>query len=119
MSAYLNLDNGAGAIRGLYLQNNEYARATFKRIFDAIPELTEGALTIENTFSTDHETFNYYSIPSFQFIQDEISYNTATHHTNLDTYEYVPEEDTKKNAVIVAWTIYSIAEMNVKMPRKK
>jgi Zn-dependent M28 family amino/carboxypeptidase len=93
VSAYLNLDNGAGAIRGIYLQNNEFARPIFDKVFEPISNLTTGAITIENTLSTDHETFNFYNIPSFQFIQDELAYNTSTHHTNLDLLEYVYEDD--------------------------
>lgn len=119
VSAYLNLDNGAGAIRGIYLQNNEFARPVFDKVFEPISNLTTGAITIENNVSTDHETFNFYNIPSFQFIQDELAYNTSTHHTNLDLLEYVPEEDIKKNAVILAWTIYSLDKMKEKIPRKK
>ncbi|MFN0729408.1 M28 family peptidase [Polaribacter gochangensis] len=119
VSAYLNLDNGAGAIRGIYLQNNEMARPVFEKVFAPIANITSGAITIENTLSTDHETFDHYNIPSFQFIQDELAYNTTTHHTNLDFLEYVFEEDIMKNAVILAWTIYSLDNMNAKVPRKK
>ncbi len=118
ITAYLNLDNGAGAIRGIYLQKDELARPVFEKIFDGIPNLTDGAITIENTLSTDHETFDHYNIPAFQFIQDELSYETVNHHSNLDVIEYVPENDIEKNAVILAWTIYSLAEMNEKVPRK-
>ena len=118
VSAYLNLDNGAGAIRGVYLQSNEMARPVFKNIFDQISSLTEGTITIENTFSTDHETFNHYNIPSFQFIQDGLTYDNVNHHTQLDVLEYVPEEDIMKNAVILAYTIYMISECEDKLPRK-
>jgi carboxypeptidase Q len=118
ISAYLNLDNGAGLIRGVYLQNNELARPIFKKIFSPISNITSGAITIENTISTDHETFDHYNIPSFQFIQDELAYNSATHHTNLDFLEYVHENDIMKNAVILAWTIYSLDNMKGKIPRK-
>jgi hypothetical protein len=75
-------------------------------------------LTIENTTSTDHETFDYYNIPSFQFIQDPLSYETVNHHTHLDFPEYVPEEDMMRNAMILAWTIYNLADMEAKLPRK-
>ena len=119
VSAYLNLDNGAGAIRGIYLQNNELARPVFKKIFESLQNLNTSAVTIENTRSTDHETFNHYNIPSFQFIQDELAYNTATHHTNLDLLEYVKENDIMKNAVILAWTLYSLDTMKGKVPRKQ
>jgi len=118
ISAYLNLDNGAGAIRGIFLQNNEMARPVFKKIFKPISNLTTGAITIENTLSTDHETFDHYNIPSFQFIQDELAYHTATHHSNLDLLEYVYEENSMKNAVILAWTIYALDTMPEKIPRK-
>jgi carboxypeptidase Q len=119
VSAYLNLDFGAGAIRGIYLQNNEFARPIFEKAFEPISNLTTGAITIENALQTDHETFNFYNIPSFQFIQDQLAYNTTTHHTNLDLLEYVHEDDIKKNAVILAWTIYSLDKMKEKVPRKK
>lgn len=118
VSAYLNLDNGAGAIRGVYLQNNEFARPVFEKIFNTLPGSDDWTLTIENTLSTDHETFDHYNIPAFQFIQEPLTYNNVTHHTQLDVLEYVPEEDVMKNAVILAWTIYSISEMDGKMPRK-
>ncbi|MEP1094757.1 MAG: M28 family peptidase [Cyclobacteriaceae bacterium] len=118
VSAYLNLDNGAGAIRGIYLQNNEFARPVFQEIFSSLPRSDKWALTIENTLSTDHETFDHYNIPAFQFIQEPLTYNNVTHHTQLDVLEYVPEEDVMKNAVILAWTIYAISEMDEKVPRK-
>lgn len=118
VSAYLNLDNGAGAIRGIYLQGNEFARPVFKEIFSHISSLGTGTLTIENTLSTDHETFDHYNIPSFQFIQDPLNYETVTHHSHLDLPEYVPETDIKKNAVILAWTINKIAVMDSMVPRK-
>ena len=119
VSAYLNLDNGAGAIRGIYLQGNEFARPVFKEIFSHVSSLGTSALTIENTLSTDHETFDHYNIPSFQFIQDPLNYETITHHSHLDLSEYAPESDLKKNAVILAWTIYEMASMNSMVPRKK
>jgi len=118
VSAYLNLDNGAGVIRGIYLQDNEWARPVFEQLFAPIASLSDGAITIENTLSTDHETFDYYNIPSFQFIQDDLAYNTVTHHTYLDFLEYVHEADLMKNAVILAWTIYALDSREQQVPRK-
>lgn len=119
VTAYLNLDNGGGLIRGVFLQNNELARPVFKKIFEPLSNISAGAITIENTLSTDHETFDHYKIPSFQFIQDDLAYGTATHHTTLDFLEYVHENDIMKNAVILAWTIYSLDSMKGKIPRKQ
>lgn len=118
VTAYLNLDNGAGAISGMYLQNNAFAKPVFKEVFSSILDITDGVLTIENTLSTDHETFDFYNIPSFQFIQDPLEYDSVTHHTQLDVLEYVPEKDVIKNAVIMAWTIYSLSENEDIVPRK-
>jgi carboxypeptidase Q len=119
ISAYLNLDNGGGAIRGIYLQANEMARPVFDNIFGKAPSLGVKTVTIDNTLYTDHETFDYYNIPSFQFIQDPLSYETVNHHTHLDFPEYVPEEDMMRNAVILAWTIFNLADMETKVPRKQ
>lgn len=118
VSVYLNLDNGGGAIRGIYLQGNELARPVFNDIFSQLHTLIDGTVSIENTLATDHETFDHYNIPAFQFIQDALTYETVTHHTQLDLPEYVPEEDMMKNAVILAWTIYALADMDSMVPRK-
>ncbi len=119
VSAYLNLDNGGGAIRGIYLQGNEMAGPVFNSIFNKAPSLGVKTVTIDNTIYTDHETFDYYNIPSFQFIQDPLSYETVNHHTHLDFPEYVPEEDMMKNAVILAWTIFNLADTESRVPRKQ
>jgi carboxypeptidase Q len=118
VAAYLNLDNGAGAIRGIYLQGNDKARPVFREIFEPLGRLGASTITIDNTFGTDHEVFDYYNIPAFQFIQDPLSYNTLNHHTQLDLPEYVPEDDLKKNAVILAWVIRSLADREKQVPRK-
>jgi len=118
VSAYLNLDNGVGAIRGINLQANDIARPVFARIFKPLADICDGIITIENEQDTDHETFDYYNIPSFQFIQDPLAYETVTHHSDLDLYEYVPEDDVKKNAVLLASVIYSLDQMTEKVPRK-
>ena len=118
VTAYLNLDNGLGAIRGVYLQANEFARPVFEEIFRRFSFTQQNYVTIENTVSTDHETFDYYNIPSFQFIQDPLEYELVTHHKPLDLPEYAPEPDMMKNAVLLAWTIYSLASSEKMVPRK-
>lgn len=119
VSAYFNLDNGAGAIRGIYLQKSEMARPVMEDILAPLKSLGVSALTIENTLSTDHETFDHYNIPAFQMIQDPLNYETLRHHTNLDLPEFVPEADLRKNVVIMAWILYSVANRDELLPRKK
>ncbi len=74
--------------------------------------------TIRDTGGTDHQAFDAVGLPGFQFIQDEVEYDTRTHHSNMDVYERVQEEDMRKNAVIVASFVYLTANRDDKLPRK-
>jgi hypothetical protein len=57
-------------------------------------------------------------LPGFQFIQDEIEYNTRTHHTTMDSYDHLQPEDLKQAATIVASFVYNAAMRDQKIPRK-
>ncbi len=118
LSAYYNLDNGSGRIRGIYLQGNESARSIFEDYFRPFAYLGAGTITTLNTGGTDHMAFDAVGLPGFQFIQDALDYNTRVHHTNLDVFEAVSEEDMKVNAVIIAAIAYQTAMRDEKMPRK-
>ncbi len=118
ISVYLNMDNGAGKMRGIYLQGNESARPFFENMLEPYAYLDVNRLSIENTNFTDHEVFDFYHIPAFQIIQDPLNYNTVTHHTNLDALEYAPEEDLRISATVLAALVYQMAMMDSKMPRK-
>ena len=59
-------------------------------------------LTIRNTGGTDHLSYDAVGLPGFQFIQDEVEYDSRTHHSNMDVYERVQAHDMMRNAVIVA-----------------
>ena len=75
-------------------------------------------LTIRNTGGTDHQAFDAVGLPGFQFIQDPVEYGTRTHHSNMDLYERIQEEDMRKNAVIVASFVYLAANRDQLLPRK-
>ncbi len=75
-------------------------------------------LTIRNTGGTDHLSFDAVGIPGFQFIQDELEYDSRTHHSNMDTYERVQANDMMRNAVIVASFVMNTANRDDKLPRK-
>ena len=119
ISVYLNMDNGAGMMKGIYLQGNEAVRPVFESLLKPYAHLDVDHLTIENTNFTDHDVFNHYNIPAFQIIQDPLNYNSVTHHTNMDVLEYVPEKDLMINATVLAGLVYQIAQRPEKMPRKK
>jgi carboxypeptidase Q len=118
ISAYYNLDNGTGKIRGIYLQGNEAAGPVFKEWFSPFNDLGAKTITIQNTGGTDHQSFDAVGIPGFQFIQDEIEYSSRTHHTNMDTYDRLIEDDLKQAATIVASFVYNTAQRAEKIPRK-
>jgi len=119
VSAYYNLDNGTGKVRGVYLQGNEAVRPIFAKWLEPFNDMGAKTLTIDNTGGTDHLSFDRVGVPGFQFIQDEIEYDTRTHHTNMDTYDHLVPEDLKQAAVIVATFVYNTAQRDEKLPRKE
>lgn len=118
VSAYFNLDNGSGKIRGVYAQKNEAVKPIFERWLVPFADMGAKTVTMSNTGSTDHLSFDWEDIPGFQFIQDPLDYETKTHHTNMDTYEYLQIEDLKQAAVIVASFVYQAANRPKMLPRK-
>jgi hypothetical protein len=126
-SAYFNLDNGTGKIRGVYLQGNEAVRPIFRQWLmpfrDRPDEKKASAwgaatLSISNTGGTDHLAFDAIGLPGFQFIQDEIEYETRTHHSNQDVFDRIQGDDMKQASTIMAWFVYSAAMRDEKLPRK-
>jgi carboxypeptidase Q len=119
ISAYYNLDNGTGKIRGVYLQGNDKVRPIFSKWLEPFNDMGAKTLTISNTGGTDHLSFDAVGIPGFQFIQDAIEYDTRTHHSNMDTYDHLVPDDLKQAAIIVASFIYNTAQRDEMMPRKE
>jgi carboxypeptidase Q len=118
LSAYYNLDNGTGRIRGVYMQGNPAVRPYFETWLAPFADLGATTLTLQNTGGTDHLSFDRIGLPGFQFIQDEIEYSTRTHHSNQDNFDRIQAEDMKQAATIMAAFVYQTAMMDEKMPRK-
>jgi carboxypeptidase Q len=117
-AGYFNVDNGTGAIRGVYLQGNEAVAPIFQAWMEPFKNLGMTTLAIRNTGGTDHLSYDAVGLPGFQFIQDEMEYDTRTHHSNMDVYERVQPTDMMRNAVIVASFAYHTANRDEKLPRK-
>jgi len=117
-SAYFNLDNGTGRIRGVYMQGNDSVRPLFRRWLAPFADLGAQTLTLSNTGSTDHASFDAIGLPGFQFIQDTVEYNTRTHHSTQDTFERIQPDDVKQAAAIMAAFVYQAAMLDQKLPRK-
>ncbi len=117
-SAYFNLDNGTGAIRGVFEQGNTAAGPIFKAWMMPFADKGVKTVTHANTGGTDHLAFDGIGLPGFQFIQDDVEYGTRTHHSNMDTYERVQENDMKLNAAVIASFVYHAANRSALFPRK-
>jgi carboxypeptidase Q len=118
LSGYFNLDNGTGRIRGIYLQGNEACAPIFRSWFKPFHDLDAATITLNNTGGTDHQSFDALGIPGFQFIQDPISYDTQTHHSNMDNWDHCIAEDLRQAATILASFVWHTAQRDEMLPRK-
>ncbi|HYU31864.1 MAG TPA: M20/M25/M40 family metallo-hydrolase [Thermoanaerobaculia bacterium] len=118
LSAYFNMDNGGGKVRGIYAQENAAVVPLFEAWLGPLHDLGATTVTMQNTGSTDHIPFDAAGIPAFQFIQDELDYSGRTHHSNLDVYDHLEEDDLKQASVVVATFLYDAAMRDEKLPRK-
>ena len=118
LSAYFNLDNGTGKIRGVYLQGNEAVRSLFREWLLPFRDAGAQTLSISNTGGTDHLSFDAIGLPGFQFIQDQVEYDTRTHHSNQDVFDRIQGDDMKQAATIMAAFLYNTAQRDEKLPRK-
>ena len=118
LSAYFNVDNGTGKIRGIYSQGNAEAVPIFTQWLTPLHDLGATTVAPRSSGSTDHVSFDRAGLSGFGFIQDRIEYNTRTHHTNMDTYDHLQADDLKQAATVVATFIYNAAMRDQKLPVK-
>jgi len=114
---YLNMDNGSGKFRGIYLEMNDMAFPFFREWNKALESIGFGVLSPRTTGGTDHLSFDRIGLPAFQFIQDDLEYGRG-YHTMMDTYERLIIADLQYNAAVVACLALSAAMDNGKIPPK-
>ena len=118
ISGYFNVDNGSGKIRGVYTQGNAAIAPVFAQWIAPLRDLGVTTITNRNTGGTDHLSFDAVGIPGFQFIQDELDYETRRHHSNEDVYEGLQAADLKEIATVEAIFVYNAAQRDQMLPRK-
>jgi carboxypeptidase Q len=118
ISAYFNVDNGTGRIRGIYTQGNAAVDSIFAQWMAPLRDLGVTTVSNRSTGGTDHLSFDAVGIPGFQFIQDPMDYGTRTHHSDMDTYEHLQAADLKQIAVVEAVFVYNAAMREQMIPRK-
>ena len=118
LSAYYNLDNGAGRLRGIWLQENHAAAPIFEEWIASMGDLGVTTVGPRRVSGTDHVPFDAVGLPGFQFIQDRLEYNSRTHHSNMDVVDRVQREDVEQMAVVAAIFAYRTAMRDERLPRK-
>ena len=117
---YFNIDSGTGHVRGASVFGPPDAANIMKEILT--PFAKDGVVTAtqsrsRNLGGSDNTSFSNAGLPGIGMGQDPIEYGTHTWHTNLDTYERILEDDVKKDAMVVAWSVYQLAMRDTLLPR--
>jgi carboxypeptidase Q len=118
LSAYFNVDNGSGKIRGIFAQENAAARPIFEVWLAPLADLGATTVTLRQTGSTDHVPFDRVGLPAFQFIQDPLDYSPHTHHTQWDVFDHLEREDLMQASVVLASFLYDAAMRPAPLPRR-
>ena len=117
---YFNIDSGTGRVRGAGVFGPPETANVMREIL--APFKSDGVVGAVATRSrrlggSDNTSFNQAGLPGIGMGQDPIEYNSNTWHTNLDTYERILEEDVKKDAMVMAWSVYQLAMRDGLLPR--
>ena len=119
-AGYFNIDSGTGRVRGAAVFGPPEAATIVRGILEPFKE--DGVVGAVITRSrrvggSDNTSFNNAGLPGIGMGQDPIEYGSHTWHTNLDTYERILEDDVKKDAMVVAWSVYQLAMRDDLLPR--
>jgi Zn-dependent M28 family amino/carboxypeptidase len=117
LSAYFNVDNGSGKIRGIYAEGNVAAVPIFREWLAPFANMGASTVAIQSTGGTDHLFMQAVGIPGYQFIQDPLDYNSRIHHTSIDSYDHLKAEDMRQAAVILASFLLNAANRAEPLPR--
>jgi hypothetical protein len=118
VSIYFNVDSGTGKIRGVSLQENQALAPIFREWMEPYADLGMSLITMNNSGGSDFLSFDGVGVPGIDFIQDEVEYESRTHHSNMDVYERIQRDDMLQAVAIVGGFAYQAAQRNEMMPRK-
>jgi hypothetical protein len=118
VSAYFNIDNGTGRIRGIWLEGNMAVAPIFGAWIAPLEDLGVEILGPRSVGSTDHASIDRTGVPGFQFVQERLEYNSRSHHSNMDFYDRVQAEDMRITATTAAVFAWHAATRDALLPRK-
>jgi carboxypeptidase Q len=122
LDAYFNIDSGTGKPRGAGVFGPPGAADMVREAMMPFEDWGfMGAIASDSrrTGGTDSTSFNNAGLPGIGLSQDPFDYGSFTHHTNLDTYERIYEEDVREGAVEIASAVYALAMADEMVPRFK
>ncbi|MGH7466629.1 MAG: M20/M25/M40 family metallo-hydrolase [Longimicrobiales bacterium] len=114
--AYFNDDPGSGKIYGWYLQKNDALKPIFDAWLAPLKDLGAVRNVTDSIGNTDHLSFTRLGLPGFTAIKDYVDYDVRTHHTNVDYFERVKEEDLKQSAIVMAVFAWQAANRAARLP---
>jgi hypothetical protein len=117
LTAYFNLDNGSGKIRGIYTEGNLAVASVFREWLTPFSSLGATRVVAQPTGGTDHVFMQSVGIPAFQFIQDPLDYESRIHHSSIDSYDHLKLADLKQSVVIMTSMLWMSAERDKPLPR--
>jgi len=118
LDAYYNIDEGGGRVRGIYTQGNYAIAPIFAQWIAPLKDLGVTTITNRIDVGSDHESFDDAGLPGFEFLQDELDYETRTHHSSLDTVDHLHAADLEQAAIVEAIFLWDTSEREAMMPRK-
>jgi carboxypeptidase Q len=122
LDAYFNIDSGTGKPRGAGVFGPPRAAEMLAEAMQPFADWGfTGAVASDSrrVGGTDSTSFNNAGLPGIGLSQDPFDYGSFTHHTNLDTYERIYEEDVREGAVEIASAVYALAMADQMAPRFK
>lgn len=105
---YLNMDSGAGRIRGLQLQQRQDLVPVVEQWLAPFRECGSGYASVRKSLGSDQYNFDQAGLPNMVFIQDP-TFDARTYHSNVDVYDYLIPADLKQSAAVVAAILYQAA----------
>lgn len=116
ISAIFTVDAGGGRIRGV-----RAGHANLVPIFQSwtapLRDLGVTMVATAGDCGGDCRPFAEVGIPTPIFKQDPLDYSTRTHHTNMDTFEYLVPDDLRQASLVVAAMLYNTAMRDRMLPR--
>ena len=117
LTAYFNIDNGSGKIRGIYAEGNVAVIPILEKWLRPFASMGVDKVVARHTWGTDHVPMQVTGIPAFQFIQDPLDYSSRIHHSSIDTYDHLEVADLEQASVVLASMLWLSAERDQPLPR--